>query len=377
MERQTPFGWVGDGDDRRLDRRHTLDRHDVSDLEHPRVVTRSRPTTRLLVAAAVTIAIACLVGAFGLAPRDPNDRAVTQGASGDPASSPSQSPLATAHPGASFPSEVDGSIVHSVSDLLRLRADGTIAGERVALRGYWLAAPILHSCNAGPELGELEMGCHDTEYGITEVDEPARVLGPPGLYFFAPVGPHLTPFVSKDLSGPLFKQQYINGQPFPPVPIVVIGHFDDPRASKCRPSSVKICRDRLVVDRIVEFDPTAVPTPGVTPAPTPFPFDHPPAAKFAAEQCAGDVPYSFVGWKPLGELLPDWGQPEEVVFAAVTRDVVPLGEWGNEPRGSGPLHRPMGRLICFAFQWGDGSSGHVPGSAYQEWADGHRTPISP
>jgi hypothetical protein len=194
-----------------------------------------------------------------------------------------------------------------------------------------------------------------------------------------PAGPHITPFISQDLAARLLRVPVlVNGQRELPVPIVVVGHFDDPRAKDCRPEAAKLCADRYVIDRVVDYHPEAAPTPGVTPPPTLFPFDSPPPPPFDVAECAGAGPYSFVGWISREELGIDWAA-SETVFAAITREVIEIGDWIDDPGGSGQSFHTMGRRICFAAEWEQGSIAFawVPGSAYREWKDGHRTPLTP
>jgi hypothetical protein len=282
---------------------------------------------------------------------------------------------------AGLPTTVDGLNVMTVSEVLAARANGGLDEQAVALGGYWSDGSFGHSCAApdGPT-GELEIYCHDGESGITENDEPIMVVDHNGSVTMA-AGPALTPWFPGDLDRlpELYNLPFINGQRHPPVPIVVIGHFDDPRAQDCRPVARQLCLDRLVVDRIVAFELGAVPTPGVTPTPTPFPSPAP-SGLFPPEWCGGDVVHSFVGWTTTAEL--DVGfEREGYVWAVVTAEPVLLGGegWNEDPNGSGARYRPWGRLICMTQEGQQGTMefGHVPGSAYWEWEDGRRTPIEP
>ena len=252
--------------------------------------------------------------------------------------SPIPTPAASAQPPTPSPNELAGLKVHSVSELLELRSAGRIGDEPVALRGFWTDRGLPRTCvPAEKPPGELQIRCYDGEWGITERDEPIGTWTV-DFRFLPPDGPALTPFVDEALAQRLFTLPFINGQHYPPVPIVVVGHFDDPRADDCQPDARQLCRDRLVIDEIVEFDPQAVPTPAVTPSPTPFPFDDPPPAPFTAAKCAGDVPYSFVGWGRLSDYGLDIGG-DEVVYLVVTRE---------QQQGAG-------RKICWANEWDQGS----------------------
>lgn len=294
-------------------------------------------------------------------------------------------PVASPQPAAVFPAEVDGQHVYTVSELLAARAAGQLEGGPIALAGFWSDPLIAHSC-APPssQPGELELYCHDREFGITQRNEPSAVLAGDATIAYA-AGPVLTPWVP----GPLLEQLLlapVNGQPFPPVPIVVIGHLDDPRAADCRPEARRACLDRFVVDEIVEFGVAAVPTPGVTPMPTPFPFDSAPPAPFSAEQChppGTDEPveFSFFGWIDGADvdLTSGRGFAGETLYVAIARDVVPLGDWYT-PYGATGESRPMGRLVCLATERdlpGIVQFDSLAGTAFRTQRDGSTIPPSP
>ena len=172
---------------------------------------------------------------------------------------------------ASDMNEVDGLPVMTVSEALAAHEASGLPDGRVAMHGYWTAYQVMHTCvppPPGEQPGELELRCNDGEFGITERNEPIWVVDiRRGQVTYTARGPHLTPWIPNDLPRieELFTLPFINGQWYPPVPIVVVGHFDDERAMDCRLEAQQLCRDRLVIDRIMEFEPGAVPTPGVTP----------------------------------------------------------------------------------------------------------------
>jgi hypothetical protein len=264
-----------------------------------------------------------------------------------------------------------------VSELLAARASGQLADGPILLQGYWSNALVGHSCAAPDgQTGELEIYCHDGEFGITELDEPIIVVSRGGSVTPAS-GPSITPW----LPGTLFQATLVapvNGQSFPPVPIVASGHFDDPRAADCRPVARQLCKDRFVIDEIVQFDVAAVPTPGVSPSPSPFPFDAPPKALFDSDQCqpgtAAAPAFEFVGWKDGGELDLSSGRDlsGEVLYVAISKDVVPLGDWFTLP-GDTRESRPMGRLVCLAHEWeevGGVEFDSLAGSGYRLYRDG-------
>jgi hypothetical protein len=334
LERRLKAGLDGDLPPAPAGTRAWLDR---LPLDHPRVrqgrtVRRAMATAAAVAVLAVgLVALVSMGGLLGETAADPSDPLVSASLPGSP-SGPA-SPIASPSP--SLDSVI--ATVHTVSELLDLRARGVIGGEPVALRGFWTDRTTFHSCTAPDSPpGELQIRCHDGESGITEQDAPIATWINPSQYTFHD-GPKLTPFVSEALAQRLFTLPSINGQPYPPVPIVVIGHFDDPRAADCQPEARQLCRDRLVIDRIVEFEPGAVPTPGVTPSPSPFPFDDPPAAPFTTEQCAGDIAYSFIGWGYLADHGSDI-DPGRVQFMMVFEDA-----------DTGATR------ICFANEWEEGS----------------------
>jgi hypothetical protein len=117
----------------------------------------------------------------------------------------------------------------------------------VPLRGFWSALGLAHSC-AAPDgnPGELEIYCHENEFGITELNEPIAEHIGDGRVVFAD-GPHLTPWVQNEL------WRTLDDSLARPVPIVVVGHFDDPRAAECRAEAVQLCRERFVIDAILEY----------------------------------------------------------------------------------------------------------------------------
>jgi len=242
------------------------------------------------------------------------------------------------------PIDYPGSL--SVSEFIARRDAGQLGSDSIIVRGYWSDRSFGHSCTAPDSPpGDLEIRCHDGEFGITELDESIGTLTVEGRWIPAE-GPAITPFVDPPLDERLFRLPYIHEQWYPPVPIVVRGHMHDLRAADCRPFARELCRDRLVIDEIVEFQPEAVPTPGITPSPSPFPFDDPPPAPFSKKDCAGDVPYSFVGWGHLSDIGVDVGDPDEVVYMMVTAGKVDLRGTGSGPRG---------RWVCFAHEWERGA----------------------
>lgn len=149
---------------------------------------------------------------------------------------------------------LDGLPLLTVGEVLAARAAGGLRSERVAVHGFWSDGSLPHSCAPAERTGELELYCRDGEWGMTELSEPIVVVEDSGIATPAS-GPHLTPFVPSDVEGAdeLFRIAHVRMPGFAPVPITVIGHFDDPRAADCRPQSRQLCLDRLVVERIVQL----------------------------------------------------------------------------------------------------------------------------
>jgi hypothetical protein len=329
---------------------------------------------RLARALSTVAAVMVLVGCSAASPS-------AGGSAGVPARSPSvpveAAPAQSPSPTASVAAAARRWIV---SELLAAREAGDVHGGPIVLAGFWSTPSGPHSC-AAPHgnPGDLEIYCHDGEYGITERNEPVGVLT--ATFQWVPTdGPMLTPWLPTDLAYQV-ELPWINGQPYPPVPIVVAGHLDDPRAAECRPVARKLCEDRFVVDEILEWDPGAVPTPGVSPTPSPFPFDSPPPSPFTAADCqtpAGrPAAFSHVGWVAVGELALTNPRTfrRHAVYVAIAEDVVPLGEWFMVEGDTRPS-RPMGRLVCIAEE-NDGtvmSFDSVAGSAFRVYQDGSTAP---
>jgi hypothetical protein len=333
---------------------------------------RARLWVALVPIAAVLVGAVALTGGSSVQPSATS----TPTRSTASTSSASEPPRAEA----TMPSVVEGLTIQTVSELLAARAAGDAPGGPYALRGYWTDRTYGHTCGAplsrDGQPGELELYCSDGEWGITERNEAITDLtiqrranetsigGPPAA------GPHLTPLVpSTDEMQPLFAVNYQKGGFWAPVPIVVVGHFDDPRAADCRKSARQLCRDRFVLDRVVTFNPDSVPAPTPSPTPTPFPRDSPPPALFANEECYRSAPKSFTGWIPFSEL--DIGlEGPGYVYAMVTRDVVPIGKWYANPRYPGHKTRSWGRGVCYAVDPGSVGFAAVTGTTFLEVDDG-------
>lgn len=337
---------------------------------------RTRPVALLAVAAVLVGAGLLATGAVDLDRTDDGPSPTAPVAVLEP---PTQEPTPAATPASS--AEVEGLHVYTVAELQSERAAGNVSGGPLALAGYWTYLGLMHSC-APPESdpSDLEIYCHDGEYGITELNEPSAVLTQDGRLLPAS-GPMLTPWLpNEEWILPLVSLQPVNGQPFPPVPIVAVGHLDDERAAECRPEQRQLCLDRFVIDRLITFQPGTVPTPGITPTPSPFAFDSPPPLSLDLSMCentAGTTEFSFVGWMAGEELAAQLASGITLdgvtVAVAITRDPVRVSARNDE---NGKHYRVMGRQVCFAREWEQGSAQFdtIKGSLYRLYDDGTVVP---
>jgi hypothetical protein len=266
---------------------------------------------------------------------------------------------------------VAGRDVYTVSRATAVRDAGALGSRTIALGGYWSASGAAWSCPAPDhQPADLELYCRDGAFGITERYESILVMVSNGNMTTSQgaAGPHLSPWVPAGL------QPLLLGQTTPaPVPIVVLGHFRDARAGECGAEVRQACLDRFVIESILVYDPASAPAATPSPSPTPFPSPAP-SGLFPAAQCAGDVPYSFAGWTTT-DTLHSTLTYEGHVWAAVTRDVVPTGQWNELPDSPGRFNLPMGRRVCVGLEVEAGgmSLGVVLGTAYRLWDDGQRT----
>jgi hypothetical protein len=284
-------------------------------------------------------------------------------------------PDAETSPRATAITSVDGLPVRGVGAVLALRRAGGLRDQPVVVGGYWTNRSRPHSCV--PPTGQpglLEHYCSDGEYGITERNEPILRYVEPARAVPA-TGPSLTPQFDLDAAKGdfLFMSQF--GFELPPLPIVVRGHFDDPRASDCRPEARQLCLDRLVVDRVVLFDIESAwaATPPLVQAT--FPDGEARPAPFGPDECPQVTDPGFVGWTvPAAIGLPD---EEGLVWVMVSRDdEVVYGDWTDDPAGSGRRLRMLAKQMCAARASDElVTRGPMPTSMYLEWSDGTFTRI--
>jgi hypothetical protein len=290
-------------------------------------------------------------------------------------SSPAAAPDAETSPRATTVTSVDGLPVRGVGAVLALRQAGGLRDQPVVVGGYWTNRSRPHSCVAPlAQTGLLEHYCVDGEYGITERNEPILRLDEGGRAVPA-IGPSLTPHFDRDaLAGDLLLLGMFNYE-HPPIPIVVRGHFDDPRASDCRPEARQLCLDRLVVDRVVLFDIEAAwaATPPLLQAT--FPDGETRPAPFGPGECPQIADPGFVGWTvPAAIGLPDETAPIWVMVSRV--DEVVFGDWADDPAGSGRQLRMLAKQMCAARASDEiVTRGPLPTSMYLEWSDGTFTRI--
>jgi hypothetical protein len=331
---------------------------------------RARQVLETVGVVAVVVLVVALLAIRKTAPGF--DSAIASDAPALPTAVPTES-----RPTPSVPDTIDGHPVLTVSEALSQHHGGTLADPVVIVRGFWSDSSTAHSCAApdGPT-GDLEIYCNDREFGITELDEPIQIVDPHG-FVTQGVGPWLTPYLDQKVAGiqALFSLPRVNDQRFPPVPIIVAGHFDDPRAAECRPKARQLCLDRLVVDRVVAFDPASVPPPPPTPRPTPFPFDDPPPGLFEPEACTNGAPVAYAGWTTLRALKIERGSPDDVGWFVISRDPIPIGDWFADPN-DGKTYRVWGQRVCFSYPWEEGGMEFdaIPGTEFREYPDGHHEP---
>jgi hypothetical protein len=62
----------------------------------------------------------------------------------------------------------------------------------------------------------------------------------------------------------------------------------------------------------------------------------------------------------------------------ITRDVIPIGAWIDDPNGAAGKWRIWGQRVCIAYPEEPGvmAFAEMPGTAFKEWSDGHHEPIN-
>jgi hypothetical protein len=157
-----------------------------------------------------------------------------------------------------FPAEVDGNRVLTVAQALA--ASDTGATGPIAIGGWFSMAPM-HSCPAPFKNGvfrepnPLELYCHEGDWALAEKPEAvvdvtivttdeSTSMTVTGRTI---TGPWLQPVLEIHLGGifPLGTTEQ-----WRPVPVVLVGHFGDPRAATCLPQLRAVCAERFVADRV-------------------------------------------------------------------------------------------------------------------------------
>jgi hypothetical protein len=158
-----------------------------------------------------------------------------------------------------FPAEVDGNRVLTVAEALAARDSGVTG--RIAVGGWFSMAPM-HSCPAPfgedgvfREPNPLEIYCHEGDWILAE--KPEAVVD----VTIVSTGDSTSMTVGgREITGPWLQPvlEIGEGQIFPPgtteqwrpVPVVLVGHFGDPRAATCLEELRVACADRFVADSV-------------------------------------------------------------------------------------------------------------------------------
>jgi hypothetical protein len=159
----------------------------------------------------------------------------------------------TEPPGSPIPSDgVLGLPVITVSDAIAVRDSGA-DGREIAVRGWYSDAPAVPCPNLLGQLViyQLDATCPEQFMWLMQDPESLRVVNGDIDTTAPPTGPALNP----EMEG--LDRSWIPARigvaPAPPVDVVMVGHFDDRRASLCRGVEQR-CRDRFVVDRVWSAD---------------------------------------------------------------------------------------------------------------------------
>ena len=179
---------------------------------------------------------------------NPSNAALVPSASAGARVAPSQSPGALASPavGAPFPSSVLGMPVITVAQASSLAAAGKLDSRDVAVAGYW-AELELPCPYPGSYIGALESWCRSA--GFADTPEGAKACVDMGTQTCSGAGQDsMAPWLMSDTLG---DPDYFPGPTdVKPIPIVVIGHTDDPRELQCRPGTEEQCARDFVADRV-------------------------------------------------------------------------------------------------------------------------------
>jgi hypothetical protein len=136
--------------------------------------------------------------------------------------------------------------VWSVTDVLRLREAWWTGDGAIAIAGFWSDGMVGHSCPLQDRQPDGVDHCRVGEYGFTELNEPAMIIAPGGQVTHQAEGPLLQPWLIGQAAGSVLYGPGMVG-PRPPVPVVVIGRFNDPQAAICPAETRDGCNDGFVV----------------------------------------------------------------------------------------------------------------------------------
>jgi hypothetical protein len=152
-------------------------------------------------------------------------------------------------PDASFPSEVAGLPVISVTHVVELLRAGKLDGEAVAVAGYY--QEVDPSCPAPMAyIGPLEGYCRSDAFTDTRAGaQLCQTEGSNGMSCHGPTGTYLSPFFLTETSGNAWTW-LTGGATGQPAAFVLIGHASDTRQWQCTASTQGQCASAFVVDRI-------------------------------------------------------------------------------------------------------------------------------
>lgn len=161
-------------------------------------------------------------------------------------------------PDGPFPSEVAGLPVMSVATADELLRSGKLAGQAVAVAGYF--DQFTPSCPyPGRYIGPLESWCRFVAF--TDTSASAKLCQPEGANGMScrqPSGTNLAPYFMGETSGNAWSW-VTAGATGQPAALVLIGHAGDARQWQCTAATQAECASAFVVDRIAWANGTDVP----------------------------------------------------------------------------------------------------------------------
>jgi len=216
-------------------------------LARVRVERRPDPRLRrggiLAVAAALTVVVAVSVG-LAFQPGPPG----TAGPGSSPAVPAPTAEPPTSPPTADFPAEILGLPTISVARALEIRDASPASSGPLAVRGWYAAAPPIF-CPYPGDVDALERACPDSASFLMDVPQETVVVRLDGFEGREPVGAALNPrFIG--IAGP-------GARTWPdirPLPVVLIGHWHDPRSMFCSTSARAGCLEAFVIDAVAWAD---------------------------------------------------------------------------------------------------------------------------